>query len=146
MLHEWYSNYKRLPTLFQVITPSKEFITQLYFKNDVPPSYEDYIVNRATQFPSSDRRTSSGRNINFNLVIDVWFIGQQPYWKQRSTIIWLCVYMIVRLNKYSYLKLQLIGTKHAYNRDHLFPWFYMHYMYLFLESLFFCHFGYQLNL
>ena len=49
----------------------------------------------------------------------------------------------MRLNKYSYLKLQLIGTKHAYNRDHLFPWFYMHYMYLFLESLFFCHFGYQ---
>ena len=69
LLHEWYSN------LFQVITPSKEFITQLYFKNDVPPSYEDYIVNRATQFPSSDVRTSSGRNINFNLVIDVWSIG-----------------------------------------------------------------------
>ena len=136
LLHEWYSN------LFQVITPSKEFITQLYFKNDVPPSYEDYIVNRATQFPSSDVRTSSGRNINFNLVIDVWSIGQQPYWKQLSMIICKDVYIVMRLNIFSYLKLQLIWTKYAHNRDDLFSWSYMHYIYTFLEALFFCHFAF----
>ena len=55
---------------FQVITNKKEFVTQLYFKNDVPPSYEDYVRGRETQFPSEITRNRSGRNIVFNIVMN----------------------------------------------------------------------------
>ena len=55
---------------FQVITNNKELVTQLYFKNDVPPSYEDYVRGRETQFPSKITRNLSGRKIVFNIVID----------------------------------------------------------------------------
>ena len=55
---------------YKVITPSKTLTTQLYFKNDVPPSYEDYVNGRQSQFPSSITRTSDGRNVRFDLVMD----------------------------------------------------------------------------
>ena len=55
---------------FQVITNNKELITQLYFKNDVPPSYEDYVRGRETQFPSKITTNRSGRKIVFNIVMD----------------------------------------------------------------------------
>jgi len=53
----------------KVITDKKELTTQLYFKNDVPPSYEDYVQNRETQFPKRITRNQSGRKIMFDLVI-----------------------------------------------------------------------------
>ena len=57
-------------SIFKVITPTKELVTQLYFRNDVPPSYEDYVVGRETQFPTNIINTQSGRQINFDLVMD----------------------------------------------------------------------------
>jgi len=55
---------------YKVITPTKTLTTQLYFKNDIPPSYEDYVNGRQSQFPSSMTRTSDGRNVRFDLVMD----------------------------------------------------------------------------
>merc|ERR1712179_178339 len=55
---------------YKVITNNKELVTQLYFKNDVPPSYEDYVRGRETQFPSKITRNLSGRKTVFNIVID----------------------------------------------------------------------------
>ena len=46
-------------------------MTQLYFYNDVPPSYEDYVEGRQSQFPSSIVRSDSGRKIYFDVVMDV---------------------------------------------------------------------------
>jgi len=55
---------------YKVITASKELVTQLYFRNDVPPSYEDYVVGRDSQFPRNITATQSGRMINFDIVMD----------------------------------------------------------------------------
>ena len=55
----------------QVFGGGKELTTQLYFQNDVPPSYEDYVANRSSQFPQKVQATSSGRTITFDLVMDV---------------------------------------------------------------------------
>ena len=46
-------------------------MTQLYFRNDVPPSYEDYVEGRQSQFPSSIIGSDSGREIHFDIVMDV---------------------------------------------------------------------------
>jgi len=54
----------------KAITPTKELTTQLYFRNDVPASYEDYVRGRDSQFPANIRATRSGRKINFDLVMD----------------------------------------------------------------------------
>lgn len=57
----------------KVITPTKVLTTQLYFRNDVPPSYEDYVKGRDSQFPTNIRTIRSGRNIEFDLVMDYNF-------------------------------------------------------------------------
>jgi len=56
---------------YKVFGGGKELTTQLYFQNDVPPSYEDYVANRSSQFPQKVQATSSGRTITFDLVMDV---------------------------------------------------------------------------
>ena len=55
---------------YRIITPTKELVTQLYFKDDVPPQYEDYVKGRESQFPSKICGNGSGRNITFNIVMD----------------------------------------------------------------------------
>ena len=60
-----------------MISSGKELVTQLYFPNDVPPSYEDYVVGRESQFPSKIVGYGSGRKINFNIVMDVILFGKK---------------------------------------------------------------------
>ena len=56
---------------FQAFAGGKELTTQLYFENDVPPSFEDYVARRGSQFPQNIRAIRQGRIITFNLVLDV---------------------------------------------------------------------------
>ena len=49
----------------------KELTTQLYFRNDVPRSYQSYRRTKGTQFPQSIRATPNGRDITFDVVMDV---------------------------------------------------------------------------
>ena len=49
----------------------KELTTQLYFQNDVPKSFEDYVIGKQSQFPQKVKATPTGRNITFDIVIDV---------------------------------------------------------------------------
>ena len=55
----------------QAFGGGKELTTQLYFKNDVPPSFEDYVSSRGSQFPQKVQATSRGRTITFDIVMDV---------------------------------------------------------------------------
>ena len=55
----------------QAVGGGKELTTQLYFKNDVPPSFEDYVSGRGSQFPQRVQATSRGRKITFDIVMDV---------------------------------------------------------------------------
>ena len=74
MLHRNYvTKFNKRILIFKAITPTKVLTTQLYFRNDVPPSYEDYVKGRDTQFPASIRTTRSGRKIKFDLVMDYNF-------------------------------------------------------------------------
>ena len=59
--------------LLQVTAKGTELVTQLYFRTLVPPSYEDYVRNRDTQFPQVDNpATNNGpRNIQFDLAMQV---------------------------------------------------------------------------
>jgi len=50
----------------------REFITQIYFKDDIPPSYEDYVRDRETQYPLVWQRSVGGtRYVVFNVVLDI---------------------------------------------------------------------------
>jgi len=49
---------------------AKEFITQAYFKGGVPPSYEDYVRGRESQFPKV-RRIPDGRRVTMDIRLDV---------------------------------------------------------------------------
>ena len=44
---------------------------QIYFRNDVPRSYQSYRRTKGTQFPQNFRATSNGRDITFDVVMDV---------------------------------------------------------------------------
>jgi len=56
---------------YKVISAGKEFVTQLYFPNDVPPSYQDYVAGRQSQFPSKLIDERSGKKITFDIIMDV---------------------------------------------------------------------------
>jgi len=49
---------------------AKEFITQAYFRGGVPPSYEDYVRGRESQFPDVGR-IPDGRRVTMNIRLDV---------------------------------------------------------------------------
>jgi len=49
---------------------AKEFITQAYFRGGVPPSYEDYVRGRESQFPNVGR-IPDGRRVTMNIRLDV---------------------------------------------------------------------------
>ena len=55
---------------YKVVTPTKELVTQLYFRGDVPPSYEDYVRGRETQFPQGFSATRLGKSVKFDIVLD----------------------------------------------------------------------------
>ena len=55
----------------QVLAARTEFVTQLYFHNDVPRSYEDYVTGRNSQFPTQITKYLSGRRITFNIIMDL---------------------------------------------------------------------------
>ena len=48
----------------------KELTTQLYFENDVPPNFEDYVARRQSQFPQKIIATKDERIISFDVVLD----------------------------------------------------------------------------
>ena len=48
----------------------KELTTQLYFENDVPPNFEDYVARRQSQFPQRILATRNERIITFDVVLD----------------------------------------------------------------------------
>jgi len=56
---------------YKVISSGKEFVTQLYFQNDVPPSYQDYVSGRQSQFPSEIIEETSGKTLTFDIIMDV---------------------------------------------------------------------------
>ena len=59
----------------QVVTTAKELITHLYFENDVPQSYENYVIGRDSQFPTTMTSNKLGRTIIYNIVMDqIWYI------------------------------------------------------------------------
>ena len=54
---------------FKVFTKHKEFSTQLYFQDDVPPDYEDYVQGRETQLPQEVvYKVFSSQKIHFRSV------------------------------------------------------------------------------
>jgi len=55
----------------KVIAGGKEFVTQMYFDGGVPPSYEDYVKNRETQFPRVTYRPDGSRDVVFNVILDL---------------------------------------------------------------------------
>merc|ERR1712172_473998 len=56
---------------YKVFAGGKELTTQLYFENDVPPSFEDYVARRGSQFAQNVQANPNGRIFTFNLVLDV---------------------------------------------------------------------------
>jgi len=51
---------------YKVTAKGREFITQAYFKGGVPPSYEDYVKGRESQFPKV-QANRNGRRVTFNV-------------------------------------------------------------------------------
>jgi len=51
---------------YKVTAKGREFITQAYFKGGVPPSYEDYVKGRESQFPKV-QASRNGRMVTFNV-------------------------------------------------------------------------------
>merc|ERR1712141_109773 len=47
---------------YKVFDGRKELTTQLYFQNDVPKSFEDYVIGKQSQFPQKVKATPTGRN------------------------------------------------------------------------------------
>ena len=56
---------------YKVFGGGKEFTTQLYFRDDLPRGYQSYRRTRGTQFPQRIQATSNGRDITFDVVMDV---------------------------------------------------------------------------
>ena len=64
----------------QVVTPGQQgqtFITQLYFRGQVPPSYENYVRGRGSQFgqveavsQGQSNLPNGGSQITFNIRLD----------------------------------------------------------------------------
>ena len=44
--------------LIQVVTPEKEFISQIYFKDDIPQSYETYVMRYGEVLPVEEGKSS----------------------------------------------------------------------------------------
>ena len=63
--------------MIKVFDGQKELTTQLYFHNDVPPSFEDYVKGRDSQFPQKIKPSCNGRIITFDVVLDK-FSGPLP--------------------------------------------------------------------
>merc|ERR1712037_49051 len=53
---------------YKVTAGEREFITQAYFKGGVPPSYEDYVKGRESQFPKVED-IPEGRRVTFDIRI-----------------------------------------------------------------------------
>ena len=62
----------------EVVTPGptgKTFITQLYFRDHIPPSYENYVRTRGSQFGqvttlkkgSNSKLPNGGSKVTFNI-------------------------------------------------------------------------------
>ena len=50
----------------------KELVTQLYDPDNYPPSYEDYLKGRQTQFPKSVEFVEGGKRIvQWDIYVDV---------------------------------------------------------------------------
>ena len=47
-----------------------ELVTQLYFEGEIPPTYENYVKGRETQFPLKDDVKNGIRFIRFDIVMD----------------------------------------------------------------------------
>ena len=58
----------------KAITKIKELTTQIYFRDHIPPAYEDYVIGRDTQYPKRILYYPSGRLIEFDIVLDYWNI------------------------------------------------------------------------
>jgi len=54
----------------KAITRIKELTTQIYFRDHIPPAYEDYVIGRETQYPKRILSWPSGRLIEFDIVMD----------------------------------------------------------------------------
>ena len=64
----------------EVVTPGQQgqtFITQLYFRDQVPPSYENYVRGRGSQFgqvaavaAGQSSLPNGGSEITFNIRLD----------------------------------------------------------------------------
>ena len=64
----------------EVVTPGQQgqtFITQLYFRDQVPPSYQNYVRSRGSQFgqvaalgEGQSNLPSGGSSITFNIRLD----------------------------------------------------------------------------
>merc|ERR1711872_178886 len=55
----------------KVITQIKELTTQIYFRDNIPPAYTDYVMGRETQYPQKiSPRKPAGRIIEFDIVMD----------------------------------------------------------------------------
>ena len=64
-------SYQYIVCFIKVITKIKELTTQIYFRDHIPPAYEDYVKGRDTQYPQSiSWRKPWGRLIEFDLVMD----------------------------------------------------------------------------
>ena len=58
----------------KAITRIKELTTQIYFRDHIPPAYEDYVKGRDTQYPKRILYYPWGRLIEFDIVMDYWNI------------------------------------------------------------------------
>ena len=55
----------------KAITKIKELTTQIYFRDHIPPAYEDYVKGRDTQYPKNiSPRKPAGKLIEFDIVMD----------------------------------------------------------------------------
>ena len=56
---------------YKVYGGGKEFTTQLYFRGDVPTDFRNYVSMRGTQYPQSIQDRYLGRDVTFDVVMDV---------------------------------------------------------------------------
>jgi len=55
---------------YKVTDKNIELVTQLYFEGEIPPTYENYVNGRETQFPMRDYKKNGIRFIRFDIVMD----------------------------------------------------------------------------
>ena len=64
-------SYQYIVCFIKVITKIKELTTQIYFRDNIPPAYTDYVMGRETQYPQKiSPRKPAGRIIEFDIVMD----------------------------------------------------------------------------